>query len=443
MNVGVIGLGKLGLPTAMCFAAAGHRVAMYDVDEKRRQDVKAWLAGNGPCPVPEPLMADLEELAENPVVNNTADATAAISDVIFVVVPTPSKRTGDFDTSYLTTAFDAMEPGLRDRERFVTIVCVSTVSPGTCVNVLVPHLEKMLGGPVEGERFGFVYNPEFIALGNVVDSFMWPDVLLLGGVGTRAMNAVDEVYRTVLWQKGFQWNQHSDRRVGVYSHMGYTSAEITKLSLNCYCTLKISFANTVAAVCEKFPGADVDDVLSAVGADSRVGTKFLRAGTPFGGPCFPRDGRALQHAVSADAEHAIIMAPQDASDTWFERVIAGINMHPHAKGAKAVIVGMPYKCGTPVMDESASVTMLEELRGLDYQVVQLDPYVAPGDAKLVCTGAALVVLMLPDRLVVASMLDEVMLKGGLVVDPWRQLAYGNWTRVDYWGLGLGPKEVLK
>ena len=201
-----------------------------------------------------------------------------------ITVPTPSDANGRFSNAYVEAVLDRIAGGLKAKKTFHVVALVSTVMPTTCEHVFVPILEK-LTGKVCGRDFGFVYNPEFVALGSVIHDFLHPDMLLIGASDERSAQLCRELYSSVVENDPY------------YAVMNLTNAEITKLSLNCYVTMKISFANELALICERIPGADVDVVTTAVGADTRVGRRYLKGGLGFGGPCFPRDNLAFQRCA--------------------------------------------------------------------------------------------------------------------------------------------------
>ncbi len=144
----------------------------------------------------------------------------------------------------------------------------------------MPALERASGRRV-GETLGLCYSPEFIALGNVIRDMLEPDMVLIGESDPRAGDVLERLYR------GVCENDPPFRR------MSLVNAELTKIAVNTYVTMKISYANALADMCERLPGADVDTVTDALGLDTRIGPKYLRGAIAYGGPCFPRDNKAF------------------------------------------------------------------------------------------------------------------------------------------------------
>ncbi|MBN1359569.1 MAG: UDP-glucose/GDP-mannose dehydrogenase family protein [Sedimentisphaerales bacterium] len=438
MNIASIGLGKLGLCSAVCFASKGHRVIGVDSNASHIDALN-----DGQCLVDEPGLAAL--LAESRrCMEFTDDGTYAVlnSDITLITVPTPSNPDGRFSNAYVETVLDRVGPALKAKKTFHVVGVVSTVMPGTCEHVLKPTLEK-LTGKVCGRDFGLIYNPEFVALGSVIRDFLHPDMVLIGASDDRSARLARQLYASVV-----ESHPHC-------AMMNLTNAEITKLSLNCYVTMKISFANELAAVCERIPGADIDVVTGAIGADSRVGRKYLKGGLGFGGPCFPRDNLAFQRCAE-DAGVQVHLSPNvvKVNGAVVERLLDMIGERV-GPGSTVALLGLSYKPGTHVVEESQPVVLAERLLEDGYVVRMHDPKAAPGVSEalqgrgILCddpyeaaTGASVVVMLTnwPEyEQLNISRLEERTGSMPLLVDCWRaykgtafkKFAYrpfGTWTR---------------
>src|SRR3984893_19322747 len=208
-------------------------------------------------------------------------------------------------------------------------VSSSTTTPGAVDSVRIPMLEKETGWKC-GSEFSVCYNPEFIALGNVVNGLLEPDMVLIGESDPVAGDLLEEFYRS--------YTRNKCRIV----RMSIISAELTKISVNSYITMKISFTNQLRMIAEQFPKANINEMLDAIGTDARIGHKYLRAGLSFGGPCFPRDNRLLAYA----ARQAGMEAPlAEASDKTNELTKANLlekvtSLVP--PGATVLVLGMSY-----------------------------------------------------------------------------------------------------
>ncbi len=434
MNISSIGLGKLGLCSAACFASKGHHVIGVDCDERHVDS----LAG-GECPIDEtdlsPLLARCRQNMEF-----TTDFGHAVrnSDITLITVPTPSNPDGRFSNACVEAVLDRIAPALRAKPAFHVVGVVSTVMPGTCERVFKFRLER-LTGKICGQDFGLLYNPEFVALGSVVHDFLNPDMLLLGVSDDRSAQVGKNLYASVVDSSPY------------YAVMSLTNAEITKLSLNCYVTMKISFANELAAVCEKIPGADVDVVTTAIGADARVGRKYLKGGLGFGGPCFPRDNLAFQRCAE-DAGTCAHLSPRvvEVNNDVVNRLFMMICEHDYP-GSTVALLGLSYKPGTRIVEESQSLMLAERLLDAGYIVRMHDPK-ALGSAEEVLdgrgtycdcpydavSGASAMVLLTPwpeySRLDI-SRLEERMGSSPLLIDCWRVYRNTTFKKLEYRAFG--------
>jgi UDPglucose 6-dehydrogenase len=149
---------------------------------------------------------------------------------------------------------------------------------------LIPMLERELGG-VCGRDFSMCHNPEFIALGNVIHGLLEPDLVLIGESDPVGGAALEQLYK--------KYNRNSPR----IARMSIISAELTKISVNSFITMKMSFTNQLRLIAARHPRADIHTMLDAIGSDSRIGKKYLRAGLSYDGPCFPRDNRLLAYTA--------------------------------------------------------------------------------------------------------------------------------------------------
>lgn len=356
MNISVIGLGKLGLCTAACFAAAGHRVMGYDMNDQLRFELC-----KGICPIDETgLHALLKRAGSNLLIVDSCQEAVAGSDITLIIVPTPSMPDGRFSNKYVVTVLEDLAPALLKKDHFHVVDVVSTVMPGSSEREFLPLLESKIGKRC-GIDFGLVYNPEFIALGSVIRDFLNPDMVLIGASDERSGKMVQELYATTcLSSPSFQV-------------MSLVNAEISKISLNCFVTMKISYANALAEICELVPGADVDAVTKAVGADSRVGGKYLKGGIGFGGPCFPRDNSAFQvFAEEFGAEALLGKAVVSVNNSIPQRLLGRIIAHC-AQPAQVVLLGMSYKADTHIVEESQAVMLAQLLVDAGYSVTVHDP----------------------------------------------------------------------
>jgi len=365
MRISVIGLGKLGLCTAACFASKGHQVFGFDNNTDFLAQLKA-----GEIPINE---TGLEPLM-NKAINNLffADSIAQVveqSDISLIIVPTPSKKDGRFTNQYINKVLEEIGPALQNKSDFHIIDIVSTVMPRTCETIYNPLLEK-LSKKKCGKDFGLVYNPEFIALGSVIHNFLNPDMVLIGSSDEHSNNMIQELYASTC--------DSSPQ----FSQMSLTSAEVTKLSLNCYVTMKISFVNELASLCELTPDTDIDQITNALGGDSRIGPKYLKAGLGFGGPCFPRDNIAFQaFAEQVNGTAQIGSQVVNVNNNVPKRILTSLvsKLNP---GATIAILGLSYKPDTHIIEESQSIILIQLLLQKGYSVNVYDPLAIDETKKL-------------------------------------------------------------
>ncbi len=412
MQIAVFGLGKLGSVLASLHAAKGHTVVGVDLSAAFVDSVN-----NGQAPVEEPgLQALFDQSAGR--LTATTDAAEALkgAEASYVIVPTPSDANGVFSNKHLVNALRQIGQSLADHDDPHTVVITSTVMPGSSDRELRAALEETSGRKV-GDGIGLVYSPEFIALGSVVRDMKFPDVILIGESDARAGDLVVANARTVVE------NEPAIRR------MTLVNAEIVKIAINTFVTTKISYANMLAEICDKMPGADVDVVTAAVGADSRVGSKYLKGALGYGGPCFPRDNIALSRfGDSLGVDASIAKATDAINDRQVGRIVKiATDLTP--AGSNISILGLAYKPDTPTCERSQGIGIANELADAGYVVTVHDPLaldtaqsaLKPGitsaaDSSAAISAAATVIIATawPQY----ANLGEAALAGKSVIDCW-------------------------
>lgn len=356
MNVAVVGLGKLGCPMAAVFAQAGHKVSGIDQSDIIVQDVNAGIA-----PVQEPGLQEIMLGAPfHGFTLDEAEEPLKQADVTFVLVPSPSLEDGTFSTEYVVDAVRMVGAAIRESVDSHIVVIASTVMPGACDTVIRPALEEAAGRPV-GESLSLVYSPEFIALGSVIRDMQHPDMVLIGCNEDWAAAKLLAFFRTIV---GDAPSAH------VLSPL---NAEIAKIAVNSYVTMKISFANQLAELCEASDGGNAAQVADAIGDDRRIGHAYLMPGTAFGGPCFPRDNRAFAAAGAAVKVWPDLAV---ATDRINKRQVKRLVRYALDDKADPVgVLGLSYKPGTHVTEESAGVQLAEDLVAQGKEVWVYDPAV--------------------------------------------------------------------
>ena len=297
-------------------------------------------------PIVEPQLNELIA-ANRERLSATMDANEAVqnSDASFVIVPTPSdddrlllqplRAAGDGDARQGAAQQDGLPHGGHhldgdaglDRQR----------DQG--------RRSRAASGRKVGPDLGLCYNPEFIALGSVVRDMLYPDSILVGESDPKAGDMLETIYLQMCENKP------------PVQRMNWVSAELTKISVNTYVTTKISYANMLADICDRLPGADVDVVTKALGADTRIGAKYLKGAMGYGGPCFPRDNVAFAALARKLGARADVAEATDRINNYQVDRLTGLVSKFAKAGTRIALLGLSYKPQTPVVEESHSVKL--------------------------------------------------------------------------------------
>lgn len=354
-QVAVIGLGKLGLPLAALMATRGHEVRAFDAMPSVRRAVRS---GTPDSREPD-LLPTLQAAQENlHVVDSIFEAIHGWAESSYIIVPTESLPNGAFDVSIVKQVVASIGQALKPGQEHVVDI-VSTVMPGDCESVLVPELFRS-SGRTRNSGLALCYNPEFIALGSVIRDMEYPDMQLLGAQDDWAADHVSSVVGSLAL------NEAPLRILSLHE------AELVKLAVNNFVTMKVSFANLLGMYADKVGSIDIDRVTSTLGLDSRIGAKYLRAGAPFGGPCFPRDGRALAHAL---VKAGIDPALPDAVNSVNHATLSAIGdwVRGNVQRGSVCLLGAAYKPASTFLGDSPTLELAELLRAKGLQVTVWDP----------------------------------------------------------------------
>ena len=358
----VIGLGKLGLPLAAVIADAGFDTVGIDSNTTH---VKNLNVGGFDSPEPE-----LKSLLENNSsrLNFSSDYLSGKDcDIYFIIVPTPSSSDGSFDHSYLKLSISNLLDSWTAEFGAKTIVIVSTVMPGTCSNELQPMISEWILRQKNSLEINILYSPEFIALGSVVYNLRNPDMTLIGA------DSDEHIYDFLTVIRKITVNDHQIQLLNL------TEAEIVKILVNCFVTMKISFANFIGEIANAVKDVDPRKISSALGMDTRIGGKYLRPGLGFAGPCFPRDNAALiQFSKYKGLNASLAVATNEVNLRQPSNTVK--RLLTECPNAKLVgIVGIAYKPETKVFEESQTLKIATILRELDIEVYLYDPLLTNAD----------------------------------------------------------------
>jgi UDPglucose 6-dehydrogenase len=415
-SISVFGLGKLGACIAATLAARGFNVVGVDIDAEKVRRVNA-----GEPPVEEPLLAETMRAAGNRLRATTDVHEAQDTDASFYIPPSPSLLNGSFSTEFLLRAMQSSAPAIRAAGKTGHVFVVnSTTTPGAMKNVILPMLEHETGWTC-GREFGLCYNPEFIALGNVVRGLLEPDLVLIGESDATSGERLAGLYQ--------RYNTNQPR----IARMSLTSAELTKISVNSFITMKISFTNQLRLIAEKFADANIHDMLAAIGCDTRIGSKYLAAGLSYGGPCFPRDNRLLSYTAQQQGLEAPLAEATDRVNEAVKQALVEQVLSLAGRGDTVAVLGMAYRPQTYIVEESAGLHLAQHLKQHGCRVLVHDFQARPDNSPSLFEFEN---LDTPEAL-----LSHPQTKVVAICSPWQQ--YGNVQLpsgaklVDPWGLRWG------
>lgn len=344
-SIGIIGIGKLGLCFALNLERVGYGVIGVDVSDEyvKALNEKTFFSH-------EPQVNEFLKASNNfSASTSVKDVLQSDAKIIFIMVATPSLPDGSYDHSQIErVAGEIIRAGKAGSKKQIVIGC--TTMPGYC---------NTLAAKMESYNYEVSYNPEFIAQGSVIHDQQHPDQVLIGEANTEAGDAIEKILKRIAVTNP------------TVCRMDRLSAEIAKLATNCFLTTKISFANSIGDLAVK-SGADSAKILSAIGSDSRIGNKYLQYGYGFGGPCFPRDNRALKKfAESADANLPISEATDKINEQHLQFQFEEA-MKKYAAGEEIIFDGVAYKKGTVHLDESQPLELAIKLAKAGRKVVILE-----------------------------------------------------------------------
>jgi GDP-mannose 6-dehydrogenase len=349
MRISVFGLGYVGSVSAACLAARGHIVVGVDVNP-----TKVDLLSRGQAAVIEERIGDLTaEVVSAGALRATTDVAEAITatEISLICVGTPSAPNGSLSTAYLERVAEEIGEAIARSETRHTVVFRSTMLPGTCLNLLVPILEKA-SGRTAGVDFGVAVNPEFLREGTSVRDFFDPPKTVIGELDAASGDVVAALY---------------DGLPGETFRVPIPVAEITKYADNSFHALKIGFANELGAICGAL-GLDSHRVMDVFLADRKlnISPAYLKPGFAFGGSCLPKDLRGLVHAAQrADVAVPILAHVLPSNEEHLKRAF---DLVVRTGRRKVGLFGLSFKPGTDDLRESPMVELAERLLGKGYDL---------------------------------------------------------------------------
>jgi len=352
MKIAVVGTGYVGLVTGTCFAETGNHVTCVDINEAKIKQMQ-----DGIVPIYEP---GLEDMFHRNVNEGRLNFTTSLAEgiegakVIFLALPTPPGEDGSADLKYILKVAHDLGPLLKD---YTVIIDKSTVPVGTS-ELVHAAISKEAKVP-----FDVVSNPEFLREGVAVEDFMKPDRVVIGTQSDRAKELMSKLYAPLV------------RQGNPIIFMDERSAEMTKYAANAFLATKITFMNEIANFCEVV-GADVDKVRIGIGADSRIGKRFLFPGIGYGGSCFPKDVKALaKSGADNNYDFKILKAVMEVNEDQKTILLPRIKnfFRGNLNQKKIAVWGLAFKPDTDDIREAPALYMISALLDAGAKITAYDP----------------------------------------------------------------------
>ena len=357
MNIAIVGTGYVGLVSGTCFAEMGVNVTCVDIDSNKIEKLK-----NGVIPIYEP---GLEEMVLRNVaagrLNFTTDLRTVLDDVevVFSAVGTPPDEDGSADLKYVLAVAKTFGQNIN---KYTIIVTKSTVPVGTA-NKVKEAINAELAARGVHIDFDVASNPEFLKEGAAIKDFMTPDRVVVGTDSERAKKVMARLYKPFMLS--------GDRMI----FTDIPSAEMIKYAANSMLATRISFMNDIANRCESV-GADVNMVRQGIGADTRIGKKFLYPGCGYGGSCFPKDVKALiKTAQKVGYEMKVLRAVEDVNERQKSILFDKLERHfsGNIAGKTVAMWGLSFKPETDDMREAPALVLIDKLVAAGCEVKVFDP----------------------------------------------------------------------
>lgn len=402
MHIAIVGTGYVGLVSGACFSEMGIDVTCVDIDSDK---IERLL--HGEMPIYEP---GLDEIVERNVkagrLHFTTDLTSCLNDVdiVFSAVGTPPDEDGSADLKYV---MDVARTVGRNMNKYLVLVTKSTVPVGTA-NIIRSVVQEELEKRGVKIDFDIASNPEFLKEGAAIKDFMTPDRVVVGVESERAKKMMEKLYRP------FTLNGYP------ILIMDIPSAEMTKYAANAMLATRISFMNEMANLCERV-GANIDNVRKGIGADVRIGSRFLYAGCGYGGSCFPKDVKALIHTGKENnCRMHVIEAVETVNENQKSVVFEKINnaFGQQLSGKTIAIWGLSFKPETDDMREAPSLVIISRLLDAGAKVKVYDP-IAMNEAKR----------RIGDKVTYCKDMYEAVIDADAlaVITEWKQFRLPSWS----------------
>jgi UDPglucose 6-dehydrogenase len=357
MKIAVIGLGFVGLSLTSVLASKGYDVVGIDIDNEKCSKIKNGISSFFEPELEKVLQSGLKKKLK--IENNFLSINDC--DFIFVTVGTPQNTNGSIDLSIIKKAVSTIGENLLKNKKKPIILIKSTVIPGTLKKVILPILEKK-SNKKNGKDFGLISNPEFLQESNAIRDTKFPHAVILGGDQTEFMKKAKKLFIKL----------HPNVPIIITNSQ---TAEIIKYANNSFLATKISFINQLSNICQKIPGANIDDIGKTIGLDPRIGKLFLNAGPGYGGSCLPKDMKALINFAKISGINPILLnAVEDVNSNQLDEIILILKQKLGDLSSKKItILGTAFKPDTDDIRDSIAIKLIKILLQKKTKIIIHDP----------------------------------------------------------------------
>ena len=434
MKIGVVGLGFVGLSLTSVLSSKGYDTVGIDINKDKCKKISKGIS-----PFFEP---ELEKILKNglkkKLIISNDFSLINNCDFLFVTVGTPQNTNGSIDLSIIKKAISTIGESLKKNKKKPIIFVKSTVTPGTMKKIILPILEKK-SNKKAGKDFGLISNPEFLQESSAIKDTKFPHVVVLGGYQTKFMKKA----------KIFFIKLHPNVPIIITNH---ETAEMIKYANNSFLATKISFINQLSNICQKIPGANIDDIAKTIGLDPRIGKLFLNAGPGYGGSCLPKDMKALINFANISGINPILLnAVEEVNTKQLKQIIALTKQKlGNLSSKKITILGTAFKPDTDDIRDSIAIELIKKLLKMKPKIIIHDPKAMKNTKRI-----------FEDKISYAKTIEDALSKSHciIIMTQWKQyeklnnnefkymtrkfvidcrrMLVGKQLDIDYYAIGLG------
>jgi len=440
LRISVVGLGFVGLSLAVTNASQRFPTVGIDINKSKIENLKL---GNPTFYEPQ-LKKILNSSLKSNKIRFTTNLNAIVdSDITFLTVGTPSKKSGKMELSYIKNAIKKINKILQKKKSHHLLIVKSTLTPLTTENVILPIFQKI----INTGKMDLVVNPEFLREGKAIKDILEPHLIVIGQYNKKSGDLLEKYYRS-FYQK-----------LPEIIRTDLTTAELIKYANNAFLATKISFINSIANICQKIPEADVNTVAHAIGKDSRIGPLFLNAGPGFGGSCLPKDlNGIIKFSDDLGDLNKLFKAVKQVNDTQPDRIIELMKEMKVLSPKKTVsILGLAFKKDTDDIREAVSEKLVRKLLKHQVKVKVNDPLAIDNFRSLFgnkisyfysvkdCLKNSDCCVLLTEWNVYKKLTlnDFRKMKKPNVIDARRILSPEKFSKINFKAIGLGNEKIRK